>query len=286
MNYGKEENKIRSYITDDGTLKYVQIPNYISESCNDNKYILPVYAYSKIYCNNRYAVITTIEAITKTFYGNHYDKRCKKHEEITQALIALCKDNDNFSSVIQIDEDYTGKIDWKSPKTAIKYQNPILYEFDNIREYNYHYTKLTYAEFDYISSSIVYSNEKFKVDSVVIFDLYFYLKMCIMRNDAVQKHYESDEAFHISVTNLSKKIDCDKNTVQKYLGILEKLKLLTTKKGNFSDRKANEYYLSDKWISVFEDMLKSSGDGDIIGEEINTSNSNNEDYELDPDFDF
>ena len=247
---------------------------------------MPVYAYSKIHSNNRFAVNTTIEAITKTFYGNHYDKRCKKHQELTEALITLCKDNDRVSSVIQINEIYTGNVNWNNPKTAIKYQNPILYELDNVRDAAYHYTKLTYAEFDYISFSTAYWNNKSKVDSIVIFDLYFYLKMCIMRNDAVQKHYESDKAFYISITNLAKKTGYDKNTVEKYLDILKDLNLLTIKKGNFSDRKANEYYLSDKWISNFEDMLNSDDNRDISKGKVNNSAFNDEKNGLDPDFDF
>lgn len=99
----RRKTTIKNYKTNDGTLKYIQVPNYITESCSFNRYILPVFAYSKIYSNNRSAVNTTMEAITKTFYGNHYDKRSRKHQELTEALITLCKDNDNFSSLLEID---------------------------------------------------------------------------------------------------------------------------------------------------------------------------------------
>lgn len=108
--------------------------------------------------------------------------------------------------------------------------------------------------------------------------------MCIKRNDAVQKHRGDNNAFYISISTLSKKNNCDKNTVEKYLDVLEELKLLTIKKGKFSDRKANEYYLNDKWISVFENMLTSSDDSNIIEDGVNISISN--DDEFDPDFDY
>ena len=132
--------------------------------------------------------------MTKTFYGNHYDKRSNKHEELTKALIYLCTDSDGMSSVISIDEKYSGEIDWNNEKKAIKYNCPILYEFDNVEEVFYRYTKLTYAEFDYILYSCIYDN-KSGVDSILIFDLYFLLKFYITRNDAIRKQHGDNEPF-------------------------------------------------------------------------------------------
>lgn len=252
-------------------LLYGQIPNTIIEySCKYNEYVLPVYVYSLMHRNRASVVETTIECIVETYYRN-YDRRGKKDKEITQALLELADEmkddsgNSKLSAQIYFDEEYVD-IEYleDSEKTTdiIGYRQPIRYEVDTSVDENFRFTKLTYEEYDYIIEWCREHNRKSRksINSIKVFNMYMLLKMFIARNEGISKLTGENKETYMSMNTLADKLSCGINTAQSYLKLLQGMKMIRVKVGDFKKGKANVYELDDSWTDADENRQEEESD--------------------------
>lgn len=263
---------------------YGQIANAIIEySCKYNEYVLPVYAYSLMHRNRASVIETTVECIVEAYYRK-YDRRGKKDKEITQALLQLADElkddagNTKLSAQIYFDEEYVDIECLKDVEKAtdiIGYRQPIRYEVDTSFDENFRFTKLTYEEYDYIIEWCREHNRKGRksINSIKVFNMYMLLKMFIARNEGISKLTGEQKETYMSIDTLAKKLSCGINTAQTYLKLLQDMKMIHVKIGDFKKGKANVYKLDDSWT-----------DADENGQEEETNIRNEED--VDDDFDY
>lgn len=227
--------------------------------------------------------ITTVEFLIKHLYGSNYEKRSKKHEEIADAIKLLSvgrDDNDSYIDTLYISG---------GNNLDIKYNSEIKYELCEYKDI-IGYTILTYSEFD----SLIYFCKEWntdkrnsKVDSVIIFNLYLLFKMYIQLTESNNKRTGEKGNFHISVSRLGSKTGLDKNTMQKYINVLDSIGFISVvNRGSFKNRQSNEYALSNVAIQKYEALNCEAASNDYTGIDCSCNIKSKCETELEEDFPF
>ena len=237
------------------SINFEKIPNeLIQYSIRYNPSMLCVYCYILFNKNLENKVTTNIDIISN-LYDLTFDKRYSHKEEYQSGLKDLSIDI-NFSlnneditlyrsvDIIQNDED----------------SNILIVEIDNRRNIINNFTILEYKEFQYIigylynRNKIIYANKKNKtkedssnnlnnlkkINSIILFNIYLYLKMIINKNSFFEK------TTTISINKLSEITNTSRKVITQYINILEDLGLIKVIKQN-KVKTANIIELNNDW---------------------------------------
>ena len=240
------------------SINFEKIPNeLIQYSIRYNPSMLCVYCYILFNKNLENKVTTNIDIISN-LYDLTFDKRYSHKEEYQSGLKDLSIDID-FSlnneditlyrsiDIIQNDED----------------SNILIVEIDNRRNIINNFTILEYKEFQYIidylynRNKIIYDNRKNKalenssnnlnnlnnlkkINSIILFNIYLYLKMIINKNSFFEK------TTTISINKLSEITNTSRKVITQYINILEDLGLIKVIKQN-KVKTANIIELNNDW---------------------------------------
>ena len=237
------------------SINFEKIPNeLIQYSIRYNPSMLCVYCYILFNKNLENKVTTNIDIISN-LYDLTFDKRYNRKEEYKSGLKDLSIDigfklnNEDITlyrsvDIIQNDED----------------SNILIVEIDNRRNIVNNFTVLEYKEFQYIigylynRNKIIYANRKNKtiedssnnlsslkkINSIILFNIYLYLKMIINKNSFFEK------TTTISINKLSEITNTSRKVITQYINILEDLGLIKVIKQN-KVKTANIIELSNDW---------------------------------------
>ena len=257
MNNNTVSNSVSKGPTDSvkESINFEKIPNeLIQYSIRYNPSMLCVYCYILFNKNLENKVTTNIDIISN-LYDLTFDKRYSRKEEYKLGLNDLSIDinfelnNEDITlyrsiDIVQNDED----------------SNILIVEIDNRRNIINNFTILEYKEFQYIigylynRNKIIYANRKNKtredssnnlnnlkkINSIILFNIYLYLKMIINKNSFFEK------TTTISINKLSEITNTSRKIITQYINILEDLGLIKVIKQN-KVKTANIIELSNDW---------------------------------------
>ena len=234
------------------SINFEKIPNeLIQYSIRYNPSMLCVYCYILFNKNIENKVTTNIDIISN-LYDLTFDKRYSRKEEYKSGLKDLSIDidfklnNEDITlyrsiDIIQNDEE----------------SNILILEIDNRRNIVNNFTVLEYKEFQYLIGYLYNRNKKIyadrknktiedstsslkKINSIILFNIYLYLKMIINKNSFFEK------TTTISINKLSEITNTSRKVITQYINILENLGLIKVIKQN-KVKTANIIELSNDW---------------------------------------
>lgn len=234
------------------SVNFEKIPNeLIQYSIRYNPSMLCVYCYVLFNKNIENKVTTNIDIISN-LYDLTFDKRYSRKEEYKSGLKDLSIDivfklnNEDITlyrsiDIIQNDEE----------------SNILILEIDNRRNIVNNFTVLEYKEFQYLIGYLYNRNKKIyadrknktiensnsglkKINSIILFNVYLYLKMIINKNSFFEK------TTTISINKLSEITNASRKVITQYINILENLGLIKVIKQN-KVKTANIIELSNDW---------------------------------------
>ena len=258
--YTKKSN-IENIIT------YQKIPNKLLSILNigNKRYeeLLLIYITILMNSNINYNVKMSVESIAQLCANSVYVTKAEK-EKYKEQLLLL--NNDIYIAKNSIEKMYlsrlldiqiymkyqkdddTNDIDVNDAHVLdilnITLENPSANITDN-------YTEIYYKEYEYLLNILFdyKKNHRKKINGAILFLIYFSLKN-LNKIDQMIKQAQGiyDRKFnHVSRKTLTDRTNVPEGTIDNYIKILESYGLLEIKKGNYSNKKANEYKILKPW---------------------------------------
>ena len=202
--------------------RFCTVPNSIIEySCKINPYVLPLYIwfFTKADFSNEGLIDTNLSLARETFIVS--GKKCALDKQIKEAFHYLVSSGQYsiFSSKYDISQ-VSGE------NRLLLYINA-----DNINLKN-GYTIADFDEFTYLTewAYTQYINntgvQKKEINTLMLLNLYFYIKMKILKFAALNKQSQEKHYMNESVNYIADYFHKGNRTIVFYLGLLEKLQML------------------------------------------------------------